>query len=86
VNTNTTISHTRVTHAAEKYIVSTIHATAANYYETCLFGPRRHTKVLDEYATEHAAHLGHDRWVALRPRRYLRCLVGLPPPSCPSRR
>jgi hypothetical protein len=61
---NTTISRASVTHGAQSYVVSTIHAAGANYYETCLFGANRPSKVLDEYATEDAAHSGHQRWVA----------------------
>jgi hypothetical protein len=63
MNTNTTINRTRVTHDTQSYVVSTIHAGAANYYETCLLGPQGRTEVLDEYGTQDAARSGHDHWV-----------------------
>ena len=68
MSANRTIKRTNVTHRGQTYVVSTIHVPGANYganyYETCLFSPRRETKNVDQYATQAAAYSGHDHWVA----------------------
>jgi hypothetical protein len=60
---NTTLQRSTVAHDGTTYAVSTVHVVAQGYYETCLFSPRRQSRIVDEYSTEHDAHTGHQRWV-----------------------